>query len=620
MKLTSLFAFVLIASIGVSQNNICQYYKQHKKMSPTSFSSTERSDTIDILNYHIDLNILDFSGQTISGFCTIDFTPKQTGISSISLDLLSFTIDSITQNGTQLTYSYNDTLLVANLDNTYNIADTTSLTIYYAGQSQKDPSGWGGFYFQSGYAFNLGVGFESVPHNYGRAWFPCFDNFVERSTYSFNIKTSNGKVAMCNGLLTNETVISGDTISREWIINDQIPTYLAGVAVTNYTTIYQTHSGIDGPIPIELYAKSTDTNGVKNSFVNLGGAIEAFENAFGPYRWDKVGYSMVPFNSGAMEHATNIAYPLSAANGSLTYETLMAHELSHHWWGNLATCHVAEEMWINEGMARYSEALFLEHQYGRDAYEDDINANHLYVIRYPQHFEGGFLSLDNIPLEYTYGDHVYLKGADVAHTLRGYLGDSLYFDGLTQFLENHQFTDVSNIELQDGLTTYTGVDLSDFFEGWVLNPGFPEFETRQFSSTPNGGEYDVTVGVAQKLKGAPSYFNNVPLDITFMDENWVQHTEKITMSGNYKVFDLTIPIDPVYATIDFNNLISDAITDDKIIIANSGTYNLENALMTITIEDPVDSAFLRIEHMWVAPDPIEDPNMKYQLSTSRYYR
>lgn len=620
MQLRFIIAFCFVVSLGYSQKHLCQQSKQLLSNNTTSNPSNERSDTVDVLHYHIDLNIIDFTGKIISGFTTITFTPKQNSVNTLSLDLLAFTIDSIVQNGNQLTYNYNDTLLVVQLNNTYQITDTTDVTVYYHGTPQMDPSGWGGFYFQSGYAFNLGVGFESVPHNYGRAWFPCFDNFVERSTYSFNIKTSGGKVAICNGLLTNETVIIGDTIFREWALANEIPTYLACVAVSDYQTVHQTHSGINGNIPIELYARAADTSKVKSSFVNLGNAIDAFENAYGPFRWEKVGYSMVPFAGGAMEHATNIAYPKSSANGNLNDETLYAHELSHHWWGDLATCHQAEEMWINEGMARYSEAVFLEHVYGRDAYEQDINDNHLYVIRHPHHLEESYWALDSIPQRYTYGDHVYLKGADVAHTLRGYLGDSLFFAGLTEFLNQHQFTDVSSVEMMNSLSAITSVDLTGFFEGWVMNPGFPEFETRHFEATPNGANYDVTIGILQKLKGTNTYYHDVPLEITFMDADWNQHTEKVMMSGSYMDFVLTIPINPVYATVDFNNLISDAITDDKLIITAPINKTLKNTLMTLYVENVVDSAFIRIEHMWVAPDPFKSTGMKTQLSTSRYWR
>ena len=156
----------------------------------------------------------------------VTFTPKINGVNQIDLDLQSLTVDSIVYANNSIAYTHNDTLINIPLPVTLNTSDTTDVTVYYHGSPQMDPSGWGGFYFSGGYAFNLGVGFQDNPHNYGRVWFPCFDNFVERSTYEFNIISGNGNKAHCNGMLMNETVITGDTISRNWVMNEEIPTYL----------------------------------------------------------------------------------------------------------------------------------------------------------------------------------------------------------------------------------------------------------------------------------------------------------------------------------------------------------------------------------------------------------
>ena len=90
--------------------------------------------------------------------------------------------------------------------------DSMSLKIYYNGSPIKDNSGWGGWYWSGDYAYNLGVAFEDDPHNYGRIWHPCFDNFVERALYSIDIETDSGKVGSSVGLLQGNTnLINGHT-------------------------------------------------------------------------------------------------------------------------------------------------------------------------------------------------------------------------------------------------------------------------------------------------------------------------------------------------------------------------------------------------------------------------
>jgi aminopeptidase N len=112
-----------------------------------------RSDTIDVLNYQINMDMTNMGNQQINGNCVVKFTPKVNGINQLDLDLQELLIDSIISAGSLLTYTYNDTLIEITLPATLNTTDTSEVTVYYHGSPQTDPSGWGGFYFQSGYAF-----------------------------------------------------------------------------------------------------------------------------------------------------------------------------------------------------------------------------------------------------------------------------------------------------------------------------------------------------------------------------------------------------------------------------------------------------------------------------------
>lgn len=613
---------VLIANLlNVRSQHSKPFYKTLQGNDISILAENSRSDTIDILNYTINLDITDISGKSIKGNCEVKLAPKLNAVSELNLDLLQLTVDSVLMNDSLLGYSYNDTLLKISFPTAINIGDTETVVVYYHGNPQGDASGWGGFYFQSGYAYNLGVGFEANPHTYGRVWFPCFDNFVERSTYTFNIITDSLNKAFCNGELTNETSNGDGTKTCTWVMNETMPTYLASVAVGPYTTLKQTYDGIEDTIPIEIGLLASDTTKFKTSFINLNGALNAFETHYGPYRWNRVGYVLVPFNSGAMEHATNIAYPKSFANGTLSYETLYAHELSHHWWGDLVTCQTAEDMWINEGMATFSEFLFTEAIYGQEAYTEMMNDNHEYVIHYLHYTEDSYKAISGVGHDYTYSDHVYLKGADVAHTLRGYLGDSLFFGGITAFLNTYQFSDVSSYTLRDFLTSYTGVDLTSFFDNWVFNPGFPHFSVDSFSVIPNGNLYNVTVYVKQKLDGAPTYYTNVPLDFTFKDASWDSYTLSLEVSGAVDSFTVPLSFNPTYIGIDLSDKISDAITAHTETIKTSGNYDFGIAHMSINVNALSDSAYVRVEHNWAAPDPLKNVSSQIvTLSPNRYWK
>jgi aminopeptidase N len=574
---------------------------------------------VDVLKYELNIDFTNIGAKQITGNCKVQFTPKINGVSQLKLDLLQLVVDSVVNTTGNLAYTYNDTLLTVSLGLLLTVADTSEVTVYYHGIPKQDASGWGGFYFQGNYAYNLGVGFDANPHNFGRVWFPCFDNFVERSTFEFNMITAGGKKAHCNGALISENVISGDTIVRKWVMNDEIPSYLVCVAIADYATVYQSHNGLLGSIPIELVARPSDTTNLKNSFLHLPDAIDIYETGYGPYRWNKIGFSLVPFNSGAMEHATNIAYPLVAANGTLSNETLMAHEFSHHWWGDLVTCETAGDMWINEGMATYSEYLFTEKVYNYQTALEQIKNSNKYILQYLHINEGGYMPISGIPHQYTYGDRVYKKGALMAHNMRAYLGDSLFFYGLNQVTNTFQFKSMNSYQFSDELTLKTGINMTPFFTDWIFAPGYAHYELDSTKITPNGGNYDVEVFIEQKLRGTTVFHTQAPLEITFYDNNWNRVIRQVMTNGQFSSAIVTIPFQPILTLLNEDNKLNQARTDDQIIVSSASTKTLSRSLFNLTTVSIADSALIHVEHHWVKPDPIQNNPNNYRISESRYW-
>lgn len=602
---------------------ICQEKHQHPAIEfdrqYKSGNESLRSDTVNVINYSVYLDFTQAGSQHISGNCQVKFEALM-NITTISLDLLQLNIDSIWYDGANIPYSYNDTLLVPQFGTTLTSGTIDSLTVFYNGTPQKDPSTWGGFYFSGGYYFNLGVGFESIPHNYGRVWHPCFDNFVERATYNYEILTSDAKTAYCCGVRTSEVSVGTDSLLTTWQLNTEIPTYLASVAVADYTHVednyFSTSQSLN--IPIWLAAEEGDTSNLKNSFINLNGAMEAFETDYGPYVWDRVGYVLVPFNAGAMEHATNIAYPLSTINGTTSFETLMAHELSHHWWGNWVTCETAEEMWINEGLASYSERLFLEHVYDYNTYMEEMRDNHSSVLHRAHINDSGFYALNAVPLSFTYGDHSYNKGSDVMHTLRNYMGDTEFFAALQSVQNTYGGGTCSSEQFRDQINSLGGFDVTNFFNDWILQAGFSHFAITHFEKTLNGSNYDVSLVVDQKLKGAPAYHNGVPLQITFMAADWTTHSEEIIASGDYQLMNFTLPFEPVFVALNMDEQINHAVTAEDVVITETGIETMSYARARVVVDAVPDSAFMRVEHNWVYPDNISAPE-NVMVSLDRYW-
>jgi len=590
---------------------------------PPNTSPDTRSDSIDIEKTTLQLDISNFAQQQISGKADIEFSAKVNGVSEIRLDLLGMTIDSVVSSLAP-TWTFDGSLLRISWPGALNAGETATVTVHYHGTPAQDASSWGGFYWQGAFAYNLGVGFAADPHNFGRAWFPCFDNFTERCQFDFSIFTSPDKSAFCNGTLLG-SVVSANGTHWNWRISDPIPSYLACVAVGPFASFERIYSGEEGPVPVQIAVAPADTNKLAASFAHLPDALAAFEHWYGPYRWDKIGYSIVPFGSGAMEHATNVAYMQAAVDGTTGGETLMAHELSHHWWGDLATCSTAEDMWLNEGWAVYSEHLFLEHVYGPGRYAAEVGTNFLSVLENTHVQEDGYRAVSGIPHDLTYGRHVYNKGAVVAHNLRGYLGDSLFRTGLRAALEENAFADWSSAGFRDKLSAATNYDLSDFFADWVFQPGFAHFSIDSLTITPSPVDAGTKVKlfVKQKRRGAPAFYHNVPLEFTFVDAFNNRQYRSAMVSGENSVVEFVFPswgFLPLKVWVNTRLRHTFARTDKEITVKTLETHNFSPAKLNIRVTGlPTDSALIRVEHHYAMPDTAGAANPYGYKFSNRYW-
>jgi aminopeptidase N len=408
-------------------------------------------------------------------------------------------------------------------------------------------------------------------------------------------------------------------------MNTPIPSYLACVSVGPFASFEREYAGETGPVPVQIAVAPADTNRLKGSFSHLPDALAAFEYWYGPYRWDKIGYAIVPFSSGAMEHATNIAYMRVAVDGTAAYETLMAHELSHHWWGDLATCSTAEDMWLNEGWAVFSEHLFLEHVYGPERYASEVQKNFLDVLERAHVQEGGYRAVSGVPHEYTYGRHVYNKGAVVAHNLRGYLGDTLFRAGLRSVLEEQQFADWSSTVFRNKLSAATGYDLTDFFDDYVFQPGFAHFsiDSLQITLSPVDAGTKVVAFVKQKRRGAPDFYQNVPLEFTFVDPFGNRQYRTAVVSGENSTAEFILPswsFLPAKTWVNTRQRLTMARADKELVASALTNYNFAPAKLSIRMTSlPADTALVRVEYHYATPDTAGSVNPQGFVLSNRYW-
>ena len=492
------------------------------------------------------------------------------------------------------------------------------MNIYYHGAPQKDPSGWGGFYFSGDYAFNMGCGFEDVPHNYGRVWFPCNDNFTDKAKYTTIITTQSEKTAISSGELVDTQIdeAAGKT-TYHWELTQEVPTYLESVAVGKYYHYHSIYHGITRDIPIDIYGYLTDSAKIAAAFYRLDTTLRVYEDHFGEYPWQRVGYVLVNFSSGAMEHVCNI----SVGRGfiSRTYETLLYHELSHHWFGDLVTCEKAEEMWLNEGFATYCETLWKEFVCGVDDGMTYRRNAHRNVLTKTHRSDGEYLPLSPNPVYNTYSSNVYDRGASTVHALRNYLGDSVFFAMIKAYMNEFSYKTASSEQFRDFISEYTHTDMTAFFDSWVFTKGFLHYAIDSSVVAMNGENYDVTVYMRQKLLQRETFADNNRVEITFMNSDFSTERRMLEFSGETGCQTFSIPFRPMLVMCDYYERTSDATIDIAKMINNAGETVFSGTDAKMTVTEIADSAMVRMTCNFVAPDDFIEPIEGLSIVPSRYW-
>lgn len=607
------FSFLLMAVIMGFQLNA-----QQRCSHGASFEKSGLSDTLDAISYTISMDDFDFENESFSAKTVVELMSKIDDLQEVTLELQDLTVDSVFIGGDKADgYTHQGFFLHIPLTETLNTGELVTVTVFYHGQPFHEA--WGGFHWSGEYCFNLGVGFESIPHNLGKTWFPCIDDFRDRAFYDLYVTVAEGKDAVCGGILESITDNGDGTRTYYWSMGQSIPTYLASVAVGDYARWTDTYSGTENDIPIEIWIRPIDSSKVDLAFAKLNQIMGIFEDSYGPYRWDRVGY--VGTAIGAMEHACNIAYPHFSIGSGIGNESLYTHELSHMWFGDNVTCSSAEEMWLNEGWAVFSEALYREFVYGKESYLEFLRDTHAGVIQYchTPGKDGSYFPLNQIPQEITYGMSAYDRGATVAHSMRGYLGDDLFFDAIAAYNDHFQHNYASSYDMRDYITEYTGIDMTDWFDNWVLNSGTPHYSVDSFAVTTGSSGYDVTVYLRQKRHGPAFTGNSNKIELTFRDQGWNHYSAEVMFDGETGMQTVNVPFFPDFILPDFNEKQCDAITDHKETITEPGSLTFTKTYFEMEVESVDDSAFVYAGHQWAPPDPLATPIQGLTLSDYRYW-
>lgn len=433
----------------------------------------------DVLSYDLDL-VLDPLPPQIKGSINIGLQAISPQLEIIHLDLVSNLVClEVESGGNSLFFEHTGDSLLVHLAHPLAIAEIETLTVAWGGRPLPHGSFRAGLMFRLHHAGTLTDPSDDMPAIASvsetwsaHSWWPCKDHPADKAMVSLAATVPDTLSLVSNGiLLAVEHTQPGWTTYR-WSENYPLPTYLVSVAASNYATwsddcTVSSAYGPDQTIPLGFHVFPHDQ---PDGLLDLAVTCEAMQfmtDLAGPYPYDGEKYDQVEIKwAGSMEHPTATSLSMIFFTGDSRFETLLVHELAHQWYGNSLTPAAWEDIWLNEGFARYCEALWVEERQGRQAYLDFMNL--IGPDHYPDLFAGQGLLGDPDPILPNL--LVYDKGAWLLHSLRLLLGDQTFFELLTTYANDTQLKhgSVTSADFVRLTEEAAGRNLTHFFDPWLL--------------------------------------------------------------------------------------------------------------------------------------------------------
>lgn len=366
------------------------------------------------------------------------------------------------------------------------------------------------------------------------AWFPTIDKSNQKTTQEIYMTVPDKYVTLSNGVLKDSQKESGNMRTDHWVMDKRHSTYLFFMGVGDYAIVKDKWRNI----PVDYYIEKEYEPYAKQIYGNTPEMIEFFSKRLGyDYPWAK--YAQISgrdYVSGAMEnttatlHGSDILQKPGQLIDENKWEDTIAHELFHHWFGDLVTAESWSNLTVNESFANYSEYLWNEYKYGKDQadYHQMEDVNH--YIHNPGDFKKDLVRFNYASREDVFDLVTYQKGGGILHMLRNYLGDDAFFAGMNDYLKTYEYGNAEAHQLRLSFEKVSGKDLNWFFNQWYFGSGHPKLS---YTSTFEPVKKQVTVVINQS-QDQPFEF---PLTIDIYDNSkpvrqkvWVDAKAKNTFT------------------------------------------------------------------------------------------
>lgn len=517
----------------------------------------------DIIHTKLDIS-LNWDSCFVYGKATLKAKPYFYSTNEIELDAKGFTINEVKINSKKADYKYDGYKLIVNLGKNYTKDETYEVYVDYIAMPNKLKvkgstaiTSDKGFYFINPDGKNKYKPTQFWTQGETEAnscWFPTIESGSEKFSQEIAITVDTSMVTLSNGRLAYSTKNSNGTRTDYWKQDLPHAPYLVMLAGGKFSIYKDKWRNME----VNYYMEPAYAPYAKLIFGNTPEMLEFYSKKLGvTYPWDKYSQIVIrDYVSGAMENTGAVTFFEQMNKTNREYEDqkdedIIAHELFHHWFGDLVTCESWPNLPLNESFATYGEYLWDEFKYGRDeADKKGSNDLNLYVSTATTK-RVDMIRFDLEDREAMFDANSYQKGGRILHMLRKYVGDEAFFAALKQYLETYKFKSVEIHHLRLVFEEVTGEDLNWFFNQWFLNQGHPELEI-SYSYDANNKSSSVKIEQKQDLDKNPLY--KLPIDVDVYVNGKVER-KRIVLDSVTQIFKFNSEVQPSLINVDAEKML-----------------------------------------------------------------
>ncbi|MCO6477626.1 MAG: M1 family metallopeptidase [Phaeodactylibacter sp.] len=477
IHLILLFAFAVLSTVLAAQPAFTRQDTLRGSVTP------ERA-WWDLTYYHLDI-FVNPADSTIAGSNTIQYRVLAPG-QRMQIDLQPpLKIEKVMQNGASLPVQQDGNAWFVDLGEPRKPGTVEVVTVHYSGRPQiaRRPP-WDAALTWETDANGKPFVATSCQGDGASLWWPCKDHmYDEPDSMLISVRVPAGLMDVSNGRLRRVDDNGDGTKTFHWFVSNPINNYGVNVNIADYVHFSEQYQGEKGALDCDYYVLPYNLEKAKKQFQDVPRMMEAFEHWFGPYPFYEDGFKLVEVPYLGMEHQSSVTYgngylngyrgfDLSGSGWGLKFDFIIIHEAGHEWFANSITYEDIADMWVHEGFTAYSENLFLDYHYGKEAGAD-------YVIGTRANIRNDRPIIGVYDVNHRGSGDMYYKGANMLHTLRQIVYDDEKWRGILRGL-NREFyhQTVSSQQVEAYLSAYTARDLSSFFDQYLRTVMIPRLEYR----------------------------------------------------------------------------------------------------------------------------------------------